>query len=51
MQRGYDLLKVVKKIDAKMLFPIYTEYPELYVRAITKITIVVKGVVYKLGSF
>jgi len=35
--RGKDLLDAVKEIDAKMLFPVHTEYPDLY-RKITKNT-------------
>ena len=38
--KGEDLMDMVKEIDAKMLFPIHTEYPTEYVKVTNKITIV-----------
>lgn len=46
--KGQDLFDMVKEIDAKMLYPIHTEYPELYVRATRKITIVEEAKEYYL---
>lgn len=48
--KGQDLFDVVRAIDAKMLFPIHSEYPELYVRAARKITIVEEGTNYLLDK-
>ena len=38
--KGTDLMAIVKDIDAKMLFPIHTEYPTEYVKVTNKINIV-----------
>ena len=38
--KGEDLMSMVKEIDAKMLFPIHTEYPTEYVKVTNKINIV-----------
>ena len=46
--KGKDLFDVVKEIDAKMLYSIHTESPELYVRATRQIAIVEKGKAYTL---
>ena len=46
--KGKDLLEIVKTIDAKMLFPIHTEHPEMYVRATRNMTVVDEGKVYGL---
>lgn len=46
--KGQDLFEIVKQIDAKMLYPIHTEHPELYVRATRKITIVEEAKEYEL---
>jgi ribonuclease J len=48
--KGQDLFEIVKRIDAKMLFPIHTEYPELYVRATRNITIVEEGTPYEVQA-
>ena len=37
---GEDMMSMVKEIDAKMPFPLHTEYPTEYVRVTNKITIV-----------
>jgi hypothetical protein len=37
------LLEIVKAIDAKMLFPIHTEHPEMYVRVTRNMTVVEEG--------
>jgi len=42
------LFRVVKEIDAKMLFRINTENPELNVREINKMTVVEEGIEYYL---
>jgi ribonuclease J len=44
--RGKDLFEIVKEIDAKMLFPIHTEHPELYVRVTRNITVAEEGKEY-----
>jgi len=46
--RGRDLLAAVKEINAKMLFPIHTEYPEIYQKITKNTTIVEEGKKYKL---
>src|SRR5438132_9212723 len=38
-----DLLQSVKTIDAKSLFPIHTEHPEMYVRVTRNMTVVEEG--------
>ena len=38
--KGEDLMDMVKEIDAKMLFPVHTEYPTEYVKVTNKINIV-----------
>jgi len=43
-----DLFRVVKEIDARMLFPIHTEHPEIYVRATRKMTVVEENRTYEL---
>jgi hypothetical protein len=34
------LFEIVKAIEAKMLFPIHTEHPELYVKVTRNMTVV-----------
>ena len=46
--KGTDLMAIVKDIDAKMLFPIHTEYPTEYVRVTNKINIVELNKKYEL---
>ena len=46
--KGEDLMSMVKEIDAKMLFPIHTEYPTEYVRVTNKINIVEMNKKYQL---
>jgi ribonuclease J len=47
--KGKDLFEIVKAIDAKMLFPIHTEHPEMYVRMTRKMmTVVEEGKSYSL---
>ena len=46
--KGADLFSIVKEIGAKMLFPIHTEHPEMYVRATRDMTIVKEGEAYAL---
>jgi len=46
--KGEDLMAIVKDIDAKMMFPIHTEYPTEYVRVTNKIKIVETGKIYKI---
>jgi ribonuclease J len=46
--KGPDLFHIVKEIDAKMLFPIHSECPELYVRATRNMTVVEEGRTYAL---
>jgi len=41
-------MDLVKDIDAKMLFPIHTEYPTEYVRVTNKINIVEMGKKYEI---
>ena len=44
--KGPDLFSIVKEIDAKMLFPIHTQHPEIYVRATRKMMVVNEGETY-----
>lgn len=46
--KGPDLFSIVKEIDAKMLYPIHTEHPEMYVRATRNMTVVKEGETYSL---
>lgn len=43
-----DLFHIVKEIDARMLFPIHSEHPEMYVRATRNMTVVTEGTTYAL---
>lgn len=43
-----DLLNVVKKIDAKMLFPVYTEHPEAYKKVSENTTVIEEGRQYSI---
>ena len=46
--RAPDLFHIVKEIDARMLFPIHTKHPEMYVRATRNMTLVREGETYAL---
>lgn len=46
--RGQDLFSIVKEIGAKMLYPVHSEHPEMYVRATRDMTIVEEGKAYAL---
>jgi ribonuclease J len=46
--KGQDLFQIVKEIDAKMLFPIHTKHPEMYIRATRSMTVVEEGKMYAL---
>ena len=46
--KGEDLMDMVKEIDAKMLFPIHTEYPTEYVKVTNKINIVEMNKKYQI---
>jgi len=46
--KGPDLFSIVREIDAKMLFPIHTQHPEMYVRATRNMTVVKEGETYVL---
>ncbi len=43
-----DLFSIVKEIGAKMLFPIHTDHPEMYVKATRDMTIVKEDEAYAL---
>ena len=43
-------MDMVKDIDAKMLFPIHTEYPTEYVRVTNKINIVEINKTYDISG-
>jgi ribonuclease J len=47
--KGRDLFEIVKAIDAKMLFPIHTEHPEMYVRLTRNMMVVEEGKSYSLS--
>jgi ribonuclease J len=47
--KGTDLMDMVKEIDAKMLYPIHTEYPQEYRKVTKNITIVELGKKYDLN--
>jgi mRNA degradation ribonuclease J1/J2 len=36
--KGKDLFEIVKAIDAKMLFPIHSDHPEMYVMVTRNMT-------------
>jgi len=46
--RGQDLLDAVKEIDAKMLYPVHTEHPDLYKKVSKDITLVKEAVKYEV---
>jgi len=46
--KGKDLFEIVKAIDAKMLFPVHSEHPEMYVRVTRNMTVVEEGKSYLL---
>lgn len=46
--RGKDLIKVVSEIDSKIVFPVHTEYPEVYQNSVSNVTIVKESVKYCL---
>ena len=46
--KGQDLLDIVPKVDAKMLFPVHTVHPEAYQKVSKKMTIVEEGKKYKI---
>lgn len=46
--RGNDILNTVKEIDAKMVFPIHTTYPEEFKKTNSHITLVKEAQKYKL---
>ena len=46
--KGPDLFSIVKEIGAKMLFPVHSEHPEMYVRATRDMTVVKEGETYAL---
>lgn len=46
--KGPDLFSIVKEIDAKVLFPVHTEHPEMYVRATRNMTVVKEGETYSV---
>lgn len=43
-----DLMNIVKEIDAKNLFPVHTEHPEIFSRITKKITMVEENTPYEL---
>ena len=47
--RGKDLFDLVKEIDAKMLFPVHTEYPDVYKKITRNITLIDVEKKYLLG--
>jgi len=46
--KGQDLLDVVTTVDAKMLYPVHTEYPDAYKKVSKNLTIVEEGTKYDL---
>lgn len=38
--RGKDLIQAVSEIDSKIVFPIHTEYPEVYQKSVSNVAIV-----------
>ena len=46
--RGQDLLAAVSEIDAKSLFPVHTEYPEIYKKISKNVTMIEEGVKYTI---
>ena len=47
--RGQDLLDAVKEIDAKMLYPVHTEHPDLYKKVAKNMIIIEEGKKYELS--
>jgi len=46
--KGSDLLKAVSEINAKTVYPVHTEHPELFRKVSTNIVIIDEGVKYDL---
>ncbi len=46
--RGRDILEAVKEIDAKHLYPVHTEHPEIYKKISNNMTMIEEGVQYKI---
>lgn len=46
--KGRDLFEIVKAINAKMLFPVHTEHPEMYVRVTRNMTVPNESEIYAL---
>lgn len=46
--RGHNLFNIVKKIDAKMLFPVHTEHPDAYKKVSENTMIIEEGRKYNI---
>ena len=46
--RGKDLLEAVKEIEAKTLYPVHTEHPELYKKISKNIVLIKESVKYEI---
>jgi len=46
--KGKDLFEIIQIVDPKMLFPVHTEHPEVYVRVTRNMTVVQEGRTYAL---
>jgi len=47
--RGKDLLEAVKEIEAKTLYPVHTEHPDLYRKVSKNMVLIKEGVKYDLS--
>ena len=45
---GKDLIRVVSEIDPKIIFPVHTEYPEVFQTSVSDVTIVKESIKYHL---
>jgi len=48
--RGSDLLDAVSEIGAKTLYPVHTEYPELYQKVSKNMVIIQEGLKYEIKN-
>jgi ribonuclease J len=48
--RSKDLLQIVDEINARTLYPVHTEHPEIYKRSIKNVAEVIEGIPYSLSG-
>lgn len=46
--RGKDLLELISEIGSKKIFPVHTENPEVYLRSLSKVSLIKESVTYSI---